>query len=145
MLRLESQDAAQEGHVTTTPAPSHWTYGKRAITINLHLPPDSIQAQSLADQAVGRLIGGGSQDGQWVFINDPQSLNVAEGQLSAKDVILEVNDQPVSGFARRDVVAWITHCLIGRQGVAQLICSPPLGRIIRFFIFFVLWWSLVFF
>ncbi|CAM1323211.1 Uncharacterised protein g8324 [Pycnogonum litorale] len=59
------------------------------------------------------IIDGGSDNGQFPYIGsvDQEKLNYVQGdRLVVNDIILEIQEQKVSGYTQRDVIAWLNHC-----------------------------------
>eukprot|EP00062_Callorhinchus_milii_P006724 gi/632947559/ref/XP_007889107.1/ PREDICTED: membrane-associated guanylate kinase, WW and PDZ domain-containing protein 2-like isoform X1 [Callorhinchus milii] len=57
-------------------------------------------------------IRGGAENGQFSFLGEIKQNRVMYqgGRLHADELLLEVNDTPVSGLTIRDVLAVIRHC-----------------------------------
>lgn len=126
------------GEVNST---QHWSHGRCSRTLTL-LRRKSSTEQELFERlqsVLNEAIGGGSEHGQLILLHpipveDHRSwfrLTGDGGKASGTVVLLEVDAHQVSGFTRKDVLAWITQCLLNSDNEAgrtvQFLTAPITG------------------
>ena len=117
----------------------HWSSDQRGHTLSLRRLPDEETLQNVLSESVG----GGSEHGQlivvsgdlfradWLRIEDkgPLPPSRVHHQLLA---VLDVDGQAVSGFTRKDFLAWLSHRLVLQadaiNGCVQLTTAPLTGQ-----------------
>ena len=123
----------------------HWSHGRRNHKLTLLRLADEALVHGVLNEA----IGGGSEHGQLVVLSpltsDRRLLQAdwlrLEGDplplsSSIAAAVLEVDGHAVSGFARRDCLAWIARCLVHRYQLhagtpgasVQLTTAPLTGK-----------------
>jgi hypothetical protein len=146
----------------------HWSCEYRSHTLTQlgRLLPDETVLQNVLSEAVS----GGSEYGQLIVISsdlflanwlhiqvDDEDKNEASGNNSVDAAqknnhnqflaILDVDGRPVSGFTRRDFLAWLIHRLVHHNnqqqqtdinigGGVQLTTAPLTGQLSFYFFFF---------
>ena len=117
---------------------SHWSCDHRCHTLTLDRLPDETALQNVLSEAVS----GGSEHGQLIVISgdlfradwlridhDPPPPTHHHQQVLA---VLDVDGRAVSGFTRRDFLAWLAHRLVlnhqDASGGVQLTTAPLTGQ-----------------
>lgn len=126
----------------------HWSHERTCRTVCLlrRKTEDLERLERVLDQVVG----GGSEHGQLILLHPfPTSedykswLRVVDSNQQEQDwssasnktsvVLLDVDGHQVSGFTRKDLLAWFTHCLLRASDDAihagvQLVTAPITGQ-----------------
>lgn len=148
--RSQSTTPSVPTPVTSPPPPPsgghHWSDGRRSHKLTLLRPTDEALVHGVLNEA----IGGGSEHGQLVVLSpltsDRRLLHAdwlrLEGDplplsSSVPAAVLHVDGHAVSGFTRRDCLAWIARCLVTRyqqhpgtpDASVQLTTAPLTGKL----------------
>jgi len=117
----------------------HWNQGRscRTLTLLRRKAEDLERLERVLDEAVG----GGSEHGQLILLHpfpaeDYKSWLRSDGSSKASSVVvlLEVDGHQVSGFTRKDLLAWMTQCLLRTEEETQeprpvqLVTAPITGE-----------------
>ena len=133
----------KNGPATSTEVNStHWSHGRTSRTLTL-LRRKSSTEQELFERlqsVLNEAIGGGSEHGQLILLHpipveDHRNwfrLTGDGGKASGTVVLLEVNGHQVSGFTRKDLLAWIVQCLLQSDNesgrTVQFLTAPITGQ-----------------
>ena len=117
------------------PPHGHWSQDRRRHTLRIagrrQLPVDEVDRPAVLSSLLRPSVSGGSDQGQLILFSPcslPADWVETGGDPAPTDarVLLDVDGQNVSGFTRRDLLAWIAHCLLLAQQV-DLNSSGPGG------------------
>ena len=115
------------------PPHGHWNQDRRRHTLRIagrrQLPVDEVDRPAVLSSLLRPSVSGGSEHGQLILFSPcslPGDWVETGGDPAPNDarVLLVVDGQNVSGFTRRDLLAWLAHCLLLAQQVDQ---SSPGG------------------
>ena len=118
--------------------PAHWSVDQRSYRL---IPSRPDVDDPPLDQVLSQSVNGGSDHGQLIFVsagffrNDRLRLDPLDHQETTNNnnnsphpfhVVVDVDGQAVSGFTRRDFLAWLGQRL-DASGAVQLTTAPLTG------------------
>lgn len=143
MLMNNRPSSAPGPPASSTGSSSHWSCDHRSHTLTLSRLPDETVLQNVLSEAVS----GGSEHGQLIVVSGnlfsadwlrieaiyPTGHHHHHQQFLA---VLDVDGRAVSGFTRRDFLAWLAHRLVlnyqtdagGSSSGVQLTTAPLTGQ-----------------